>query len=293
VYLAEAVRKGREYLRAYKPDAIFSTHYFAMSIAALARNSLKLPAKVVCYVTDPFDAFTFWCDKRSDLLIVASEKARARAVKHGYPAGKTMVLPFPINAKFLRPTPPRESTLRSLGLDPARKTLIATQGGQGIGTVTGYIMDIYRRGLPLNVIVVCGKNQAAKTELEAFRDSMPSLTALCPLGFVDNMHELLRAGDLLIAKAGASTTFEALFCGIPTVFTSWAIQSERPNVEYCVENGAGWFAPDAKAFWEVVELALNTDVLERYRRNIAALHIESGSEKVARVLIDILERPAN
>jgi 1,2-diacylglycerol 3-beta-galactosyltransferase len=288
VAFPDSLRRMRAYLAADPPDLIFSTHYFAISASARARNALGLPAKVIGYVTDPFDAFTFWCEKRVDSLLVSSERARAVALDHGFPAEKLRIVPFPIHERFFQPVRPRAEVLSDLGLDPAMPTAITSQGGQGIGIVTGYIQRMAELGLGLNVIAVCGKNEAARSHLEGVA-AKAKVTRVKALGFVDTMPELLKASDFLIAKAGASTTFEAVACRLPTIFTSWAIQSERPNVEYLVERGAGWYAPDEDSFWRVLEEALRPDVLELRRQALAALDYHSGAGTIAEMLIAHLE----
>lgn len=274
------IRKGREYLRGYAPDIVFSPHYYSLSVAARARDRLKLPIKVLGYVTDPFDCFRFWCEKRADMLFVSSDRAKSRAIALGMPPERVEIFPFPINKRFFEVKNDRSAVLAKLGLDPSRKTILTSMGGQGIGPVAGYIEEMCRKGLEVNVIAVCGRNEAMKKRLEEFRASAATATALLPLGFVDNMNELLSASDLCIAKAGASTTFEALFMKVPTIFTSYAVQSEKPNAFYCVERGVGWYAPTAKRFWLALGEALGGDELSRRKAKIGALGLDPNGARL-------------
>lgn len=280
------IRKGRDYLRDNPPDLILSTHYFCLSVAARARDRLGLKAKVLGYVTDPFDAFTYWCERRADALLVSSERARGMAIAHRVPEERVRVFPFPLNPQFLNVGKDRDAVLRQLGLDPSRRTVITSMGGQGIGPVAGYIEDMCGKDLDINVIAVCGRNQAMKERLETFLKAAKTRTAVLPLGFVGNMNELLSASDLLIAKAGASTTFEALFMGVPTIFTSYAVQSEKPNAFFFVDNGLGWYAPNAKRFWKAFGEALSGRVLEERKARIRALKLDpSGARSIAEFVI--------
>jgi processive 1,2-diacylglycerol beta-glucosyltransferase len=288
-----SIAKGRRYIESYDPDIVFSTHYFMASIAARARDALRLPIKVLSYVTDPFDAFAFWCEKRVDSLMVSTEDARDRALALGYPAEKIEILPFPIHSRFSRPVRDRESVLRDLGLDPALPTLVCSQGGQGIGVLTERIEEISKRSTPVNVIAVCGKNAEAVARLEraAADGAGRSRTRIAPLGYVSTMPELLRAADILVAKAGASTTFEAVACGLPTIFTSWAIQSERPNMEYLIKAGAGWYAPDEASFWAALDEALTPGEREKRKKALSSLGYRSGADAIAARIIEELELP--
>jgi UDP-N-acetylglucosamine:LPS N-acetylglucosamine transferase len=294
VAFPRSIAKGRRYIGSYAPDIIFSTHYFMTSIAARARDALRLPIKVLGYVTDPFDAFAFWCEKRVDALMVSTEEARDRALSLGFPAEKIEILPFPIHARFYGSVRDRETVLRDLRLDPSLPTLVCSQGGQGIGGLPDRIEEMARRSTPVNVIAVCGKNADAMARLEraAARGAGNSRTRIAPLGYVSTMPELLRAADVLVAKAGASTTFEAAACGLPTIFTSWAIQSERPNMEYLVKAGAGWYAPDEASFWAALGEALDPEERGRRKRAALALGYRSGADAIAARIVAELERPA-
>ena len=69
---------------------------------------------------------------------------------------------------FFRIRDGREETLGELGLDPRRKTLLVTLGSEGIGAISTVrlLSSLVRRDLPLNVIVVTGKNARLKRQLE-------------------------------------------------------------------------------------------------------------------------------
>ncbi|HUY68440.1 MAG TPA: hypothetical protein VMV79_03975, partial [Alphaproteobacteria bacterium] len=53
----------------------------------------------------------------------------------------------------------REETLRKLGLDPGKKTTLITFGGHGSAASIGIAKRLERSGLPLQNIVICGRNE--------------------------------------------------------------------------------------------------------------------------------------
>ncbi len=285
----EWIVKGREYIRQYQPDIVFSTHFFSISVAARARNSLKMPFKVLGFVTDPFDGYGFWCENRADVLIGASETARLRLRRHGVPAEKIKVFPFPIKDKFFEISRDTDAIRKEYGLDPQLPTILTTAGGQGISKIGAYVMEMYRRGMRFNILSVCGKNEELKTQLEELKKNVSSDTVLVPLGFVSNMNELLSVSDVCIAKAGASTTFEALLLNTPIIFTDWATYSEKPNVDYTVKNKVGWWAGNDKAFYKVLDEIQNTDILKKYQENLKNLELHTGADDLARFVVDQLE----
>lgn len=67
-----------------------------------------------------------------------------------------------------------------------------------------------------HLVVVCGKNAAAKAELES--NAGKGMTVL---GFVDNMDQWMMASDVLVTKAGPGTIAEASICGLPCMMFSY------------------------------------------------------------------------
>lgn len=288
------ILKGSSYIEAEKPDLIFSTHYYGIRVATLARRRLGRDFKVIGLVTDPFDVFCFWSDKRADTLIVCSDKAAKRAKAHGIRPERVRIFDFPINHKFVDIKSKPADIRARYGLSGARPIILTSEGGQGIGRIAGYVAEMLRRDLDLDIICVCGRNQGLKDHLEGLASqarAQGSRTALVPLGFVDNMNELLSIADLCVAKAGASTTFEALILKTPIVFTSWAIQSEKPNVDFCVERGLGWYAPSPEEFWPLIDSLLNGELLAKANEAFSRFSVHNGDEDMARYLHDQIQRP--
>lgn len=279
-FLAHAV----DYVRRYEPDMIFSTNYITATVSALVKKRLDIAIHVISFVTDPFDAFGWWADPALDTICVASEEARSQLLARGIPASRIRVFQFPIHRKFLATSADPEALKRQLGLRPGVPTILTSEGGQGIGVISGYVLRLHELDFPCNIISVCGRNETLRTELVRLAAARPSATNLVPLGFVDNMHELLEISDLCVAKAGASTTFEALLKGVPIIFASWATYNEKPNIDYCVDRGIGWFAPDFAAFKKTLDAVLSGDELRGARQRIASLALHSGSDDMARAL---------
>jgi len=278
------LRKAALFVADYKPDLIFSTQFYCTHVAAVARRRLGLTIPVIGFDTDPFDSFLWWSEPQADFVCVASERARDRLLTRGMRDDQVPILRYPILRKFMLPGKEPSEIRTRYGLNPSMKTMLTTLGGQGIGDVTAYVEDIYRKGLPFNILAVCGKNQAAKERLEKLVGNHPSRTRLVPLGYVGNVEELLAAADFCVAKAGASTTLEALARGAPILFTSFACYNEKPNIDWCLEREVGWYTPDRAAFYDVIRQILETDVLQRYRANIQGLDLPVGADDLAHFL---------
>jgi len=125
-------RKGIRYILKYKPDIVFSTHFFCSSVALFARQRYNLPYKIFSYMTDPVRGHNLWVNPEIEAVIVATPEACEYLAKQGEPREKIRIMPFPLNRKFFEEIDrKREEILSGLGLDPGRKTLLATSGDRG------------------------------------------------------------------------------------------------------------------------------------------------------------------
>ncbi len=98
---------------------------------------------------------------------------------------------------------PRNELRRRLGFE--KKTVVITVGGTGAGAF----------------LVKSALSAVRKTGHDAVVVAGPSLQAepgVRNLGFVDNLHEVICAADLVIAPAGRSTMDEAAAYGTPGIF---------------------------------------------------------------------------
>jgi 1,2-diacylglycerol 3-beta-galactosyltransferase len=296
LFFQQFIRKGIRYILKYKPDIVFSTHFFCSSVALFARERYDLAYKIFSYMTDPVRGHNLWVNPRVDAVIVSTKEAREYLIRQGEPKDKVKVMSFPLNKKFFeKVTRSREEILNELGLDPGRKTLLATSGGQGIGDTSSYVKKLYKSEFPFNIIAVCGKNRELFDELSKLKDSVKSEVPLAVLGFVDNMHELLEASDLAIAKGGASTTLEVLVKRVPTIFTHCAALHEKGNIDFCVDNKMGWYSKNKNEFNEIIDKIVNTDILDQYKSNIEKNEyiktLPEAADNLARFIVKELETP--
>jgi processive 1,2-diacylglycerol beta-glucosyltransferase len=287
--LRDFKKKGMEYIKNYKPDIVFSPHFFCTSIAAMARDKFNMPFKVIGYDTDPFDGYTWWVNRKADIVMTASIEAKTKMIHRGMPKDRILVYPFPINNKFLQVGRSREEIQKQYGIDPSKKTMLSSAGGQGIGKNTLYAKELVKRNYPLNIILVCGKNEKLKAEMEQFKKDNPSQANLIPLGFSTNMNELHLAADMTVGKAGASATYETLLMKKPVIFTDWASYNEKPNLDYCVRNHLGWHAKNLKGFMTIIDSIMNSSILEKYVANIEKLGLKSGANDIAKFVVDNLK----
>ncbi|HEY9053865.1 MAG TPA: glycosyltransferase [Rectinemataceae bacterium] len=289
VLFRECVVKGIDYIDHYNPDMVFATHPLPLYIAVKAREILGKNFKVVAYIVDPFDGYTWWANEGADALLVASQESRQRLLEHGVRPEIIHEIGFPIKKSFFNfDRPACKNLIGDLGLDPGRITLLISAGGQGIGKIYFYAELLYLSQMPVNLIVVAGKNKSTKRRFDNLKRNIKSRTKLASLGYVDNMNELMCLSDVIVGKAGASTAMEAIFLGKPFIFTEWATYNDRYIIQFAMKYKIGWYSPTLPAFVDLVKRLMSGTELEKYKKNLEHLAMEPGTDDVGMFLLQML-----
>lgn len=284
----------RRLLKEQSVDLVVSVHPLLTTVPNRILRAFGSRAPFVVVVSDLFDAHPLWFDREAELYCVPTEKVHERAQRFGIPSEKLRLVGLPVSLSFLDAMPKcaggKQKWRAQLGLDPSRKTVLLVGGGEGMGPLYEIARAVARARLPLQLVVIAGRNKKLHQKLAATRWEIP----VSVQGFVTNMPEWMRASDLIITKAGPSTICEALACGLPIVLSGFLPGQEEGNVHFVVEEGAGvlrkrpeeivrtlhdWLAPESDA---LVRMAACAQQLARPR---AALD-------TAEILNDILTAPS-
>ena len=114
--------------------------------------------------------------------------------------------------------------------------MLQLAGGFGVGPIETIFESILSVEKPLELVVVTGKNAAAKKKLESARP--PKQHRVKILGFTDQMDELMTCADVVVSKPGGLTTSETLARGAAMVIVNPIPGQESRNSDYLLENGA-------------------------------------------------------
>jgi UDP-N-acetylglucosamine--N-acetylmuramyl-(pentapeptide) pyrophosphoryl-undecaprenol N-acetylglucosamine transferase len=138
-------------------------------------------------------------------------------------AGKYTFTGIPVRAS-LRALPAREAAIERLGLNPARRTLLAMGGSQGARTINDALAGlIVSDGLPAGwqLIHVTGEK-----EYDRVRQAIGKPEgAVRP--YLHDLSDAYAAADLVLARAGASTLGELAAIGMPSILVPYPYASEN------------------------------------------------------------------
>jgi UDP-N-acetylglucosamine:LPS N-acetylglucosamine transferase len=103
-------------------------------------------------------------------------------------------------------------------------------GGHGSKVMLDIAERLDREELPLQLILICGRNEALTAKLRSRKWKMP----VHMVGFTKEVHPLMRAADFLICKPGPGSIAEAMIRRLPVLIecNAWTMPQERYNAEW-------------------------------------------------------------
>jgi UDP-N-acetylglucosamine:LPS N-acetylglucosamine transferase len=189
------------------PDtvAVLSTYPLASQVLGQLRKRGQLRAPAATFLTD-FSVHRLWVAPGIDAHFAVHDISAAQARALG---ATNVSVTGPLVADGFRPPLPatRLRARQRFGLPASGRLALLVAGSWGVGDVERTAADIMRTGVALPV-VVCGRNTV-------LRDRLEQLGLGHPLGWVDDMPELMRAVDVLVENAGGLTSLEAMASGLP------------------------------------------------------------------------------
>ena len=213
----------------------------------------------------------FWIEPLKDQYVIAgTEKAveQARAMGHD----STHI--FRTSGMILRPefysvehAEPLELR-RQMGLQPDLRTAMVLFGGHGSKVMFDITERLDAEGLPLQLILICGRNEALAAKLRSRQWKMP----VHIIGFTKDVHRLMYAADFLIGKPGPGSIAEAMVRKLPVLIECnvWTLPQERYNAEWVQEKNVGIVLKSFKDVVNGVKQMLERDRLAEFRKNVAA-----------------------
>jgi 1,2-diacylglycerol 3-beta-galactosyltransferase len=177
---------------------------------------------------------------------------------------------------------------REMGLREDLTTAIVLFGGHGSKVMYGITEKLDAAGLPLQLILICGRNEDLAGKLRARQWKMP----VHIVGFTKEVHKLMRAADFLIGKPGPGSIAEAMVRKLPVLIecNAWTLPQERYNVEWVKEKGVGIILKTFDDVVDGVKRMLEPAILAEFGKNVAAQQNRAVFE-IPEILAKLLGEP--
>ncbi len=268
------------WIRQTQPDFLICSHFYSAELFSRAKWQGKIHSKILVVITD-FAPHTFWVNEGTDFYWVMTEEAKSELVRRGVAAKQIIAGGIPMDPVF-KPQGRREEILKSHDLYPRRFTILLTSGSFGLGPFAEILRGMQAFRDRVQAIVVCGQNEKLQRTLE----NTPFLFPVKVFGFVNFMPDLMEASNLLIAKAGGSTTVESLAKNLPLVLFGAIPGQETRNANYLKMRYAS-FAMEQPGQIEIIlkNIFENPELLEQKKKTIQTIARPDAADDLARFVL--------
>jgi 1,2-diacylglycerol 3-beta-galactosyltransferase len=234
------VRRLRKLLQSKPADIMVSTH--PLLTRTVARVMRGLPPKVpfAIVVTDLVTGHWSWYDRGADRIFVPTPEAFDIVRKGGVDPLVLRMTGQAVHPRCGQAVPERDA-IRTRHHWTETVVLIVG-GGEGMGAIYDHAAAINEARLDIRLVVVCGRNEKQRTKLEAIPVNQPTEI----LGFVNNLHELMAAADILVTKSGPGSIMEGCVAGLPILLYDYLPGQEVGNVRLVEARGIGHYVPKPK-----------------------------------------------
>ena len=208
--------EAKALLKEFPADLVVGTGGYASYPMIRAASSLGIPAAV--HESNAIPGLTTrLLENHADLIMVGFEECRKN---YRHPE-KVLVTGTPVRGDFFRLT--RKQAKQKLGMDDGRPLIVSFFGSLGAAEMNRetarFLALEARNGLPFHHVHGAGAIGCQRMG-GYLRDEKVDLSRTPELEvreYIQNMSELMRAADLVICRAGASTISELTALGVPAV----------------------------------------------------------------------------
>jgi 1,2-diacylglycerol 3-beta-galactosyltransferase len=215
----------------------------------------------------------FWIEPGNlQYVICGTEKA----VEQARQLAKDLAHIFATSGMILRPDFYQEDSVdpvalrQELNLRPELPTGMLLFGGFGSKVMYDIVERLEAAALPLQLIVICGRNEKLAEKFRARAWKIP----LHIVGFTKEVHRLMRAADFLIGKPGPGSVAEAMVRKLPVILecNAWTLPQERYNSEWVKEKKVGIVLHNFREIVSGVEQLMQPGKLAEFRCNTQRLN---------------------
>ncbi|MBR4749269.1 MAG: undecaprenyldiphospho-muramoylpentapeptide beta-N-acetylglucosaminyltransferase [Abditibacteriota bacterium] len=267
-------------------DLVFGTGGYVCSPVYVAAKKRRLPIVVHEQNSVPGKANLQVSGYASCVCITFPEAAK------GFPSGKTVLTGLPVREEFFR-LPSREEAAEALGIGRGMFTVLACGGSQGAESINRAVVDMVKKGLAKDIYVI---HQTGAKKLQGVLDDMADYRGgnYKAFGFLD-MPQAFACADLVIGRAGASTTCELQAAGIPAVLIPYpyAAGDHQYHNAIAYRNAGGCQVIrdselSAELLCEQIKKLRSGNVLDRMREGAAAAAVPNAAENITKIILDVL-----
>ena len=291
--LMRAPGEARAILREFRPDVVVGTGGYASFPMVKAAARAGIPTAVHESNAVP-GLTTEMLEPFADRIMVGFEACR-QYYKH---PDKVMVTGTPVRGDFFALT--KEEAKQQLGVDDGRPLVVSFWGSLGAAGMNRQMADMLALETakePFHHIHAAGKN-GYPTVLVLLQEKGVDLEAHPALQlreYIYDMAVVMRAADLVICRAGASTISELTALGVPALIVPSPYVTnnhQEKNARVLVEAGGAVMLTEKECSGQLLfqtACGILRDVSRRaeMEKNMALLGIRDATERIYETILEI------
>jgi undecaprenyldiphospho-muramoylpentapeptide beta-N-acetylglucosaminyltransferase len=286
--LGRGYRASRKILRSFRPDVMFFTGgYVAVPMALAGQRFFRKAAPSVLFVPDIEPGLALNTLARfADRIAVTTEDSREFYSRKE----RVIVTGYPVRAEL--PGWSREQAFQVFNLAQDLPVLLVLGGSSGAQSINQALVKALPALLEtMQIIHITGQRNWAEAQA-ASQDLTPEL-AQHYHGYPYLHREMgaaLRAADLVLSRAGASSLGEYPLFGLPAILVPYpyAWRYQQVNAAYLANHGAAVILADADLPMHlsgmVLELLRDTARLEQMRSAMLGLARPLAAQRIAELV---------
>lgn len=292
--LALAGSRARAILRDFHPDLVVGTGGYASY--PMVKYAAKEGIPTAVHESNMVPGLTTkMLEDYAGCIMVGFEECR----QHYKHPEKIVVTGTPVRGDFFRQT--KEQARQKLGLTDDRPLAVSFWGSLGARFMNEHMLDFFRLevkdGMPFHHIHAAGKGSwdAMRQTLEAER--LTKTPGLDVREYIYDMADVMRAADLVICRAGASTLSELTALGVPAILVpspNVTNHHQEKNAAVLGEHGAALVLPEEgldgkRLFTEAAALLRDETRLAAMHEASLRLGVRDATERIYETVMALVK----
>lgn len=280
-------------LRRFQPDLVVGTGGYASYPMIRAAAARHIPTAV--HESNMVPGLTTKLLERSaDVIMVGFEECR----EHYRHPEKVMVTGTPVRGDFFDLT--KTQARAKLGYADEKPLVVSFWGSLGASTMNANMLDFFRRekeaGFPFHHIHAAG-NRNWEPMSAALKEQGLTCPELDVRQYIYDMAVVMRAADLVICRAGASTISELTALGMPAVIvpSPYVTNNHQEKNARILERRGGAVvllegdATGGRLYDTAVAIVSDPRRRNHMAENMAALSIPDATERIYRTVMGLIK----
>ncbi|MDD3383382.1 MAG: glycosyltransferase [Bacilli bacterium] len=276
-----AKRRIQRIIKEFKPDAIVSTHPFALGLVSYFKEKETIDCRTYYVITDycllPDSENAYNMDK----VFTSCKEINGDLIKKGVSRKLLLSTGIPVDDRYENY---KEELIDydKIDVNPDLFTILLMNGGQGIGYNYEIIKELGELKKEIQIISINGSNKKTKNNIDRYLRKNPDLKIkVINKGYSDNVFQYMQVSDLYIGKAGGISTTECIKIGLPILIPKKPPFHEIYNVDFLVKKGYAIYSKSIKNLKKDIEKFLkDKKTLEKIKNAQLNFEYHDSAKKI-------------